>query len=39
MTGVRFDSQFWRMNCQIFSWLLSSGAGGRNGRSEMLAGT
>src|SRR5262245_11718620 len=23
---IRFDSQFCRMNCQIFSWLLSSGA-------------
>jgi hypothetical protein len=21
---IRLDSQFWRMNCQIFSWLLSS---------------
>jgi hypothetical protein len=33
---MRFESQFWRMNCQIFSWLLSSGARGGNGRSEML---
>jgi hypothetical protein len=22
---MRFDSQFCRMNCQMFSWLLSSG--------------
>jgi hypothetical protein len=36
---MRFESQFWRMNCQIFSWLLSSGARGGNGRSEMLLGT
>ena len=25
---IRFDSQFCRINCQIFSWLLSSGARG-----------
>src|SRR6266699_3474272 len=25
---MRFDSQFSRMNCQIFSWLFSSGARG-----------
>src|ERR1700757_4857289 len=31
---MRFDSQFWRMNCQMFSWLLSSGARGGNGRSD-----
>ncbi len=36
---MRFDSQFWRMNCQIFSWLFSSGARGGSGRSEMLRGT
>ncbi len=35
---MRFDSQFWRMNCQIFSWLLSSGERGGIGRSEMLVG-
>ncbi len=35
---IRFDSQFCRMNCQIFSWLLSSGARGGSGRSEMLLG-
>ena len=35
---MRFESQFWRMNCQIFSWLLSSGARGGNGRSEILGG-
>src|SRR5215813_885176 len=35
---IRLDSQFWRMNCQIFSWLLSSGARGGSGRSEILAG-
>ena len=23
---IRFESQFCRMNCQMFSWLLSSGA-------------
>jgi hypothetical protein len=27
------------MNCQMFSWLLSSGERGGNGRSEMLCGT
>ena len=27
------------MNCQMFSWLLSSGARGGNGRSEILLGT
>src|ERR1700741_2137049 len=36
---TRFDSQFWRMNCQIFSWLFSSGERGGNGISEMLCGT
>jgi hypothetical protein len=34
---VRFDSQFWRMYCQMFSWLLSSGERGGRGKSEMLA--
>ena len=29
---MRFDSQFCRMNCHMFSWLLSSGARGGNGR-------
>ena len=36
---TRFDNQFWRMNCQMFSWLLSSGARGGSGRSEMLPGS
>jgi hypothetical protein len=27
------------MNCQMFSWLLSSGARGGSGRSEILLGT
>ena len=27
------------MNCQMFSWLLSSGERGGNGKSEMLCGT
>lgn len=36
---MRFDSQFWRMNCQMFSWLFSSGERGGNGISEMLCGT
>ena len=35
---MRFDSQFCRMNCQMFSWLLSSGERGGSGRSEMLLG-
>ena len=35
---IRFDSQFWRMNCQMFSWLLSSGARGGSGRSDKIAG-
>ena len=34
-----FDSQFCRMNCQIFSCGLSSGARGGSGMSERLAGT
>jgi hypothetical protein len=36
---MRLESQFCRMNCQMFSWLLSSGERGGDGRSEMLAGT
>src|SRR6266446_10224522 len=36
---TRFDSQFCRMNCQMFSWLLSSGARGGSCKSEMLLGT
>jgi len=36
---MRFDSQFWRMNCQMFSWLLSSGDCGGDGRSDMVVGT
>ena len=35
---IRLDSQFWRMNCQMFSWLLSSGARGGSGRSEIIGG-
>ena len=35
---MRFDSQFWRMNCQMFSWLLSSGDCGGDGRSDMVVG-
>jgi hypothetical protein len=30
---TRFDSQFARMNCQMFSWGLSSGERGGSGRS------
>src|SRR6185369_13102159 len=36
---IWFDSQFCRMNCQIFSWPLSSGARGGSCKSEMLLGT
>src|SRR5258707_4203774 len=36
---IRFDNQFCRMNCQIFSWPLSSGARGGSCKSEMLFGT
>jgi hypothetical protein len=35
---MRFESQFCRMNCQMFSWLLSSGARGGSGKIEMLLG-
>jgi hypothetical protein len=35
---MQFDSQFCRMNCQMFSWLLSSGERGGNGSREMLVG-
>src|SRR5262252_9160454 len=35
---IRFDNQFCRMNCQIFSWPLSSGARGGSCKSEMLIG-
>ena len=35
---TRFDSQFARMNCQMFSWGLSSGERGGSGRSVMLPG-
>jgi hypothetical protein len=35
----RFDSQFYRINCQIFSWPLSSGARGGSCKSEILLGT
>ena len=35
---IWFDSQFCRMNCQMFSCGLSSGARGGNGRSERLLG-
>jgi hypothetical protein len=28
---MRFESQFWRMNCQTFCWLLSSGERSVNG--------
>jgi hypothetical protein len=31
-------ANFWRMNCQMFSWLFSSGERGGNGSSEMLCG-
>jgi hypothetical protein len=37
--NTRFDSQFWCMNCQMFSWPLSSGARGGSGIKEMLLGT
>src|SRR5262249_54620922 len=36
---IRFDNQFCRMNCQIFSWPLSSGARGGSCKSELLFGT
>ena len=36
---TRFDSQFCRMNCQMFSWGLSSGERGGSGKSEMLLGS
>ena len=36
---IRFDNQFYRMNCQIFCWPLSSGARGGSSKSEMLLGT
>src|SRR5215831_16733661 len=36
---IRFDNQFCRMNCQIFSWPLSSGVRGGSCKSEMLFGT
>ena len=35
---IRFDNQFCRMNCQMFSWGLSSGARGGRGRSDRLPG-
>ena len=35
---IRFDSQFCRMNSQMFSWELSSGARGGNGKSDRLLG-
>ena len=35
---TRFDSQFARMNCQMFSCGLSSGERGGSGRSVMLLG-
>ena len=35
---MRLDSQFCRMNCQMFSWGLSSGARGGSGRSDRLVG-
>ena len=35
---IRFDSQFCRMDCQIFSWGLGSGARGGSGRSDRLLG-
>jgi hypothetical protein len=35
---MQLDSQFCRMNCQIFSWPSSSGARGGSGSSEMLLG-
>jgi hypothetical protein len=33
---IRFDSQFCRMNCQIFSWPLSSGARGSRVRRQAI---
>ena len=36
---IRFDNQFCRMNCQMFSWPLSSGGRGGSCKSEMLFGT
>src|SRR6266536_1027577 len=34
---TRFESQFCRMNCQMFSWPLSSGARGGSGISKIVA--
>jgi len=36
---MRLESQFWRMNCQMFSWLLSSGerGGKRSSRLGVLS--
>ena len=36
---MRLDSQFCRMNCQMFSCSFSSGERGGSGSSEMLQGT
>ena len=36
---TRLESQFCRMNCQMFSWPLSSGARGGSGINDMLLGT
>ena len=35
---MRLDSQFCRMNCQMFSWGLSSGARGGSGRNLEIFG-
>jgi hypothetical protein len=36
---TRLESQFWRMNCQMFSTGFNSGHLDGNGMMEMLAGT
>ena len=36
---MRFESQFWRMNCQMFLRGLSSGERGGSGKSEIFCGT
>ena len=36
---IRFESQFSRMNCQMFSWGFSSGHLAGNAMSVMLEGT
>ena len=39
LVKMRLDSQFCRMNCQMFSCAFNSGERGGSGSSEMLLGT